>query len=94
MDPHLLKKYKAYPTVDLPDRVWPNRSIEHAPTWCSVDLRDGNQSLVHPMSLEKKLLMFELLVEIGFKEIEVAFPAASKTDFQFVRHLIDNDLIP
>ena len=81
-------------TVDLPDRTWPDQKITKAPRWCAVDLRDGNQALVDPMDTDRKLKLFHLLVEMGFKEIEVGFPAASQTDFDFVRHLIDNDLIP
>jgi 2-isopropylmalate synthase len=81
-------------TVDLPDRVWPTRRIESAPRWCAVDLRDGNQALIDPMSPERKRRMFELLVRMGYKEIEVGFPAASQTDFDFVRQLIEQDLIP
>ena len=87
-------KYKPFPLINLPDRIWPGRQIEQAPTWCSVDLRDGNQALIDPMGHERKLRMYNLLVEIGFKEIEVGFPAASSTEFDFVRYLIDNDLIP
>ena len=87
-------KYRPYPTVDLPDRTWPSTVIDHAPTWCSTDLRDGNQALVKPMDGTRKQRMFDLLVEIGVKEIEVGFPAASKTDFDFVRRLIDEDRIP
>lgn len=81
-------------TVDLPDRTWPDQKITKAPRWCAVDLRDGNQALVDPMDTDRKLKLFQLLVEMGFKEIEVGFPAASQTDFDFVRHLIDNNLIP
>ncbi|WP_304272514.1 2-isopropylmalate synthase [Pseudoglutamicibacter cumminsii] len=81
-------------TVDLPDRTWPDQKITKAPRWCAVDLRDGNQALVDPMDTDRKLKLFQLLVEMGFKEIEVGFPAASQTDFDFVRHLIDNGLIP
>ncbi|MEV0267522.1 MAG: 2-isopropylmalate synthase [Hamadaea sp.] len=80
--------------VDLPDRQWPTRRIERAPRWCAVDLRDGNQALIDPMSPERKRRMFELLVRMGYKEIEVGFPAASQTDFDFVRQLIEWDLIP
>ena len=80
--------------VDLPDRTWPTRRITRAPRWCAVDLRDGNQALIDPMSTDRKLRMFELLVSMGFKEIEVGFPAASRTDFDFVRALIDQDRIP
>jgi 2-isopropylmalate synthase len=87
-------KYRPYPTVDLPDRTWPNTVIDHAPTWCSTDLRDGNQALVKPMDGVRKQRMFDLLVQIGVKEIEVGFPAASKTDFNFVRRLIEDDLVP
>ena len=88
------KKYKPYPTIDLPDRRWPNREIQSAPTWCSVDLRDGNQALANPMSIDQKAELFELLAKIGFKEIEVGFPCASDTEFAFTRRLIENKLIP
>ncbi len=88
------EKYHAYKPVRLPDRQWPGRSLSHAPIWCSVDLRDGNQSLIEPMGPERKLRMFQALLAMGFKEIEVGFPSASQTDFDFVRHLIDNALIP
>ena len=87
-------KYKAYPQIDLPDRSWPNNTITHAPKWCSVDLRDGNQALINPMSMEKKLELFALLLKIGFKEIEVGFPSASKVEFDFLRRLVDDNLIP
>jgi len=87
-------KYVAFAPIDLPDRQWPSRVITEAPIWCSVDLRDGNQALIEPMGPERKLRMFKKLVEIGFKEIEVGFPAASQTDFDFVRQLIEEDLIP
>ncbi len=80
--------------VDLPDRTWPGKRIEKAPRWCAVDLRDGNQALIDPMNSERKLRMFQLLVRMGFKEIEVGFPAASQTDYDFVRTLIDGDHIP
>jgi 2-isopropylmalate synthase len=80
--------------IDLPDRQWPGRRIEAAPRWCAVDLRDGNQALIDPMSPERKRRMFMLLVQMGYKEIEVGFPAASQTDFDFVRQLIEQDLIP
>lgn len=80
--------------VDLPDRTWPDKRIEKAPRWCAVDLRDGNQALIDPMSPERKRIMFELLVQMGYKEIEVGFPSASQTDFDFVRQLIEDDLIP
>jgi 2-isopropylmalate synthase len=81
-------------TIDLPDRQWPSRRITKAPRWCAVDLRDGNQALIDPMSPERKRRMFALLVQMGYKEIEVGFPAASQTDFDFIRQLIEQDLIP
>ncbi|PJI93368.1 2-isopropylmalate synthase [Luteimicrobium subarcticum] len=81
-------------TVDLPDRTWPDRRITQAPRWCAVDLRDGNQALIEPMNAERKLTMFRLLVEMGYKEIEVGFPSASQTDFDFVRMLIEDGHIP
>jgi 2-isopropylmalate synthase len=87
-------KYRSYPTVDLPDRTWPDRVVDQAPIWCSTDLRDGNQALVKPMDSARKQRMFDLLLELGVKEIEVGFPSASKTDFDFVRHLVEDDLIP
>ncbi|HYF57874.1 MAG TPA: 2-isopropylmalate synthase [Burkholderiaceae bacterium] len=87
-------KYRPFPTVDLPDRRWPSRRIERAPRWLSTDLRDGNQALFEPMDTERKLRMFETLLRIGVKEIEVGFPAASQTDFDFVRHVIEHDLVP
>ena len=87
-------KYRPFPPVDLPDRQWPNRVHTHAPIWCSVDLRDGNQALAQPMSVEEKLEYFELLVRIGFKEIEVGFPSASQIEFDFCRRLIDEHRIP
>ncbi len=87
-------KYRAFPPIDLPDRKWPSAVIQRAPAWCSVDLRDGNQALVEPMGHERKRRMFELLVRLGFKEIEVGFPAASQTDFDFLRWLIDGNHIP
>ena len=89
-----IHKYRAFPTVDLPDRMWPMQVIDHAPLWCSVDLRDGNQALVEPMGPDRKRRMFELLVKLGFKEIEVGFPSASETDFSFVRELIEKRLVP
>src|SRR6478735_10312324 len=79
---------------ELPDRTWPAKRIETAPRWCAVDLRDGNQALIDPMSPERKRVMFELLVKMGYKEIEVGFPSASQTDFDFVRQLIEENLIP
>ena len=89
-----VEKYQAFAPIDLPNRTWPNQTITQAPIWCSVDLRDGNQALVNPMDAERKRRMFEELVAIGFKEIEVGFPAASQTDFDFVRSLIEEQLIP
>ena len=88
------QKYQAFERIQLPDRQWPSSIIDTAPIWCSVDLRDGNQALIEPMGAERKRRMFELLVQMGFKEIEVGFPAASQTDFDFVRTLIEEDLIP
>ncbi|HZT86710.1 MAG TPA: 2-isopropylmalate synthase [Stellaceae bacterium] len=89
-----IHKYRPFPAIDLPDRRWPTRVIDKAPLWCSVDLRDGNQALVEPMGPERKRRMFELLVRLGFKEIEVGFPSASETDFAFVRELVEQDLVP
>ncbi|NOQ46679.1 MAG: 2-isopropylmalate synthase [Desulfobulbaceae bacterium] len=89
-----LKKYRPYPQVDLPGRTWPNKTITEAPAWCSVDLRDGNQALIQPMNLEEKLEMFQLLLDVGFKEIEIGFPSASQVEFDFFRLLIERDLIP
>ncbi len=91
---HKYRPYHEQIRVDLPDRTWPAARIEKAPRWCAVDLRDGNQALIDPMSPERKRIMFELLVKMGYKEIEVGFPSASQTDFDFVRQLIDEDLIP
>ena len=88
------KKYKAFPAIDLPDRTWPSQQITTAPIWCSVDLRDGNQALIEPMDSARKMAMFKLLVEMGFKEIEVGFPSASETDFNFCRELIEGGHIP
>lgn len=88
------RKYKPFVTVDIKDRTWPDQVISEAPRWCSVDLRDGNQALIEPMSVEQKKKMFALLVEVGFKEIEVGFPAASQPDFDFVRSLIEENKIP
>ena len=89
-----ITKYHPFPKIELSDRQWPNRIIDRAPLWCSVDLRDGNQALAIPMNIEEKLEMFKLLCDIGFKQIEVGFPSASDTEFEFTRHLINNDLIP
>ena len=88
------QKYRPFPPIQLPDRQWPSRVLTQAPTWCSVDLRDGNQALIEPMGTDRKRRMFEMLVQMGFKEIEVGFPAASQTDFDFVRYLVDQQLIP
>jgi 2-isopropylmalate synthase len=87
-------KYKPVQAIDIKDRTWPDQLITEAPTWCSVDLRDGNQALIEPMSVAQKKKMFELLVEVGFKEIEVGFPAASQPDFDFVRSLIEENKVP
>ena len=89
-----VNKYRPFPKIDLPQRTWPNNAISTAPTWCSVDLRDGNQALIQPMSLAKKIEMFKLLTDIGFKEIEVGFPSASQVEFDFTRTLIEENLIP
>ncbi len=87
-------KYEATAPINLPDRQWPSKQITKSPIWCSVDLRDGNQALVEPMGIERKTRLFKKLCEIGYKEIEIGFPAASQPDFDFARHLIDNNLIP
>ncbi|MBN2618766.1 MAG: 2-isopropylmalate synthase, partial [Spirochaetales bacterium] len=87
-------KYKQYPHVKLENREWPSKILEKAPLWCSVDLRDGNQALPIPMSINEKVEFFKLLVDIGFKEIEVGFPSASETEFNFLRKLVDDNLIP
>jgi len=89
-----IQKYRAYPVIDLPDRSWPNKVIDTAPVWCSVDLRDGNQALIEPMDSARKMRMFKTLVAMGFKEIEVGFPSASETDFNFLRELIDGGHVP
>ena len=88
------KKYKRFETIKLKERTWPNNIITKAPIWCSVDLRDGNQALVNPMTVEEKIDMFNLLVGLGFKEIEIGFPSASEIEFEFLRTLVDNNLIP
>ncbi|MGZ8688768.1 MAG: 2-isopropylmalate synthase, partial [Gaiellaceae bacterium] len=87
-------KYRRYETVSLPDRTWPDSVIERAPVWCSTDLRDGNQALVNPMDTPRKRRFFDLLLSLGVKEIEVGFPSASKTDFDFARTLVEEGLIP
>src|SRR6202453_460509 len=92
--PMAFGKYRATVPVDLPDRTWPDRRLTAAPRWCSVDLRDGNQALIDPMDAERKNVMFLHLVEMGFREIEVGFPSASQPDFDFVRQIITEDLIP
>jgi len=94
MPVHKYRPFHEQIRVDLPDRTWPSKRITEAPRWCAVDLRDGNQALIDPMSPERKRVMFELLVSMGYKEIEVGFPSASQTDFDFVRQLIEEDLIP
>ena len=87
-------KYRPYPPIDLPNRQWPSNTITKAPIWCSVDLRDGNQALITPMDMDKKLKLYALLLKIGFKNIEVGFPSASKVEFDFLRRLVDDKLIP
>src|ERR1043166_7126182 len=87
-------KYRPFPPVNLPNRQWPNRTLTKAPIWCSVDLRDGNQALAQPMSVEEKLEYFDMLVKIGFKEIEIGFPSASQIEFVFCRSLIEENRIP
>jgi 2-isopropylmalate synthase len=94
MQPAPVSKYRPFPPVSLPNRQWPDRTLSRAPAWCSVDLRDGNQALAQPMSVDEKLEFFELLVRIGFKEIEIGFPAASQIEFDFCRRLIDEQRIP
>jgi len=89
-----IKKYVSFPKINLKNRVWPDKEITKAPIWASVDLRDWNQALIKPMNLQEKLKLFNLLVEVGFKQIEIGFPSASKTEFEFTRYLIENDLIP
>ncbi|MGH6763475.1 MAG: 2-isopropylmalate synthase [Phyllobacterium sp.] len=92
--PRAAQKYQAYPTIDIPDRTWPSKRIEKAPIWCSVDLRDGNQALVDPMGHDRKARMFALLLDMGFKEIEIGFPSASQTDFDFARWCIEEGNVP
>src|SRR5512145_3312493 len=89
MPVHRYRPYRDVFTIDLPDRRWPANHLTRAPRWCAVDLRDGNQALIDPMSPERKRRMFNLLVQLGYKEIEVGFPSASQTDFDFVRQLIE-----
>ena len=88
------KRYQRVPVMNYPEREWPNKEIQKAPIWCSVDLRDGNQALVEPMVVEEKIEMFNMLVQMGFKEIEIGFPAASKIEFDFLRQLVERRLIP
>ena len=88
------KKYKRVPVLHYPDREWPDKEIEHAPLWCSVDLRDGNQALIDPMNVEEKMEMFQLLLKLGFKQIEIGFPAASQIEYDFLRKLVDENMIP
>ncbi|MCR5032708.1 MAG: 2-isopropylmalate synthase, partial [Lachnospiraceae bacterium] len=88
------KRYRRNPVVELPERRWPNKQIEKAPIWCSVDLRDGNQALIDPMVVDEKIEMFQYLVKLGFKEIEIGFPAASQIEYDFLRQLVDRKLIP
>src|SRR4051794_5438017 len=87
-------KYRPFAPVSLPDRTWPDAVLRKPPIWASSDLRDGNQALIEPMDHKRKRLMFDTLVKVGFKEIEVAFPSASQTEFDFVRHLIEGGHIP
>src|SRR5271166_7121980 len=87
-------RYTPFQAVDLPDRTWPTRAVTKAPRWLSTDLRDGNQALIDPMSPARKRKMFDLLIRMGYKEIEVGFPSASQTDFDFVRELIEGDRVP
>ena len=88
------KRYKRVPVLNYPERQWPNKEIQKAPIWCSVDLRDGNQALIEPMVVEEKIEFFKLLVKQGFKEIEVGFPAASQIEYDFLRTLVEQNLIP
>lgn len=88
------KRYRRNPVVDFPERTWPNKEIQKAPVWCSVDLRDGNQALIDPMIVEEKIEMFQFLIKLGFKEIEIGFPAASQIEYDFLRQLVDRKMIP
>ena len=92
--PMAFQRYAPFTPIDLPDRTWPGKVITQAPRWCAVDLRDGNQALIEPMDSDRKTRMFKLLCDMGFKEIEVGFPAASETDFDFVRELIEKNVGP
>lgn len=88
------QRYKRVPVIDFQERTWPDKEIEKAPIWCSVDLRDGNQALVEPMVVEEKIELFNHLIKLGFKEIEVGFPAASQIEYDFLRQLVERKLIP
>ncbi|MCB1428908.1 MAG: 2-isopropylmalate synthase, partial [Nitratireductor sp.] len=92
--PDAAQKYRPYPQVDLKDRTWPSKTITKAPIWCSVDLRDGNQALIDPMGQDRKERMFNLLLDMGFKEIEIGFPSASQTDFDFARWCVEQGNVP
>jgi 2-isopropylmalate synthase len=92
--PKAAEKYHPYPPVDLADRTWPSKQITKAPIWCSVDLRDGNQALIDPMGPDRKARMFQLLLDMGFKEIEIGFPSASQTDFDFARWCVEEGGVP
>ena len=87
-------KYRRFEAINFKERTWPNNNIKKAPIWCSVDLRDGNQALINPMNIDEKIEFFNLLVKLGFKEIEVGFPSASQIEYDFLRRLIDEKLIP
>ena len=89
-----VSKYQPFRPVSLPDRTWPDQTITVAPAWCSVDLRDGNQALIEPMTPQQKLDLWNLLLDVGFKEIEIGFPSASSLDYDFCRKLIDESLVP
>lgn len=88
------KKYRPYPQIKLENRQWPNNTLTHPPIWLSTDLRDGNQALIDPMDIDKKLRLWDLLVRLGYKEIEIGFPSASQIEFDFVRRLIEENRIP
>ena len=87
-------RYQPFVPQKLPDRTWPDKTLDHAPRWLSTDLRDGNQSLIDPMTPARKMRMFELLIEMGYKEIEIGFPSASQTDFDFVRQVVESGIVP
>ena len=89
-----VERYRKNPVLHYPERQWPDKEIEKAPVWCSVDLRDGNQALIDPMVVEEKIEFFEMLIKLGFKEIEIGFPAASQIEYDFLRQLVDRKLIP